>query len=165
LSTTWLSPRHLDALHTAAKTTTDLEVGRALRECLFALTQDFNRELLQVAVAALEADPMPPLLEDELRDLQQLLVKGVQHNGVIPKLSSLEVARALQIAADLQQRARMGQLDFEDQAGLEWVFDVAAEADNGINHNSVRRVEEVVRAGLGLGIRLDLLPPINEDPA
>lgn len=162
MSTDWLNEQHLDALKALLPHITDRTVKRRVRECVLGLTTELTTRLTEEAVDTFAEEPIAPLTEKELTKLQALIAKGVQHNGIVPDLTSAEVGRSLQILSELLSRAHIGALDFEDQAGLEWIFDVAADAENGENRDNVRRVERLVRGGLGLTIRMSHVLPINE---
>lgn len=161
----WLKQEHLDALKDLLPELPDGRVKRRVRELVLGLSTELAHQLALEATAVGLEEPIAPLTENELQDIQALLAKGLLHNGLVPELSVTQVGRALQVTTELLQRAHVGALDLDDQAGLEWVFDVAyGEADPDTQTN-VRRLEMLVRAGLGLTTRMLHYTPINELPA
>ena len=87
------------------------------------------------------------------------MAKGIQHNGVAPELTTVEVTRSLQIMTELLTRAHATTLSLEDADGLAWIFDQAAMVDAGINRKEVRRVEQLVRTAMGIELRLQTMLP------
>lgn len=162
--TRWLTQDHLAALKALLPYIEDRRIKRRVKECVLGLSEQLSTELSRDAVAIAVDEPLNPLTERELELVQVLLAKGVQHNGLVPVLSTIEVGRALQILGELLARAKLAALDFEDQDGLEWVFDVASDYDQGVNRENVRRLENLVRSGLGLKYRLSFMPPFNSEP-
>lgn len=165
MSTHWLRQEHLDTLRELLPYITDRTAKRRVRETLLGLSNDLAALLVTSATAELSQEPAVPLLESDLQDVQLLLGKGIQHNGLVPELSAVQVGRTLQITAALLTRAHIGALDLADQEELEWIFDVAADYDGGVRRQEVRRVELVVRGGLGLNVRLSHVPPLNNQPS
>lgn len=165
VSNTWVTQDHIEALKALVPYIDDRTVKRRVKECVLGLTEQLTTELSREAVAISLDEPIAPLTENELQSLNTLMAKGVQHNGLVPALDTLQVGRSLQIMGELLARAHVSTIDFEDQEGLEWVFDMAAEAENGVNRDQVRRLENLVRAGLGLKYRLSFMSPFNSDPA
>jgi len=156
-----VTPQHIDALKVLLPYIEDRQVKRYVKDCVLGLSEQLAGALVREAAAVAISEPLNPLTEHELDNVQLLVAKGVQHNGLVPMLSTPEVGRTLQILGELLARARLSALDFKDQEALGWVFDVAAEADEGVNRENVRRLETLIRAGLGIPYRLDYLPPIN----
>jgi hypothetical protein len=165
VSTTWLSEAHLDALYALVPYIEDRTVKRRIKELLLGLTEQYTAALSRAVVQDTLNEPITPLTRGELDAVQRLLAKGVQHNGLVPELDTLQVGRALQIVGELLVRVDAASLSQEDQAGLEWVFDVAADEDDGLNRAEVRRVERLVRAAMGLQVRMTHLSPINAQVA
>jgi hypothetical protein len=130
---------------------------------LYGLTVQLTQQLTEDAGEELMSEQEVPLTESDLQDVNALLAKGVQHNGVFPELSAVRVGRALRVVSELLGRAAVGVLDLEDQEGLAWIFDVAADANEGVNRGNVRRLENLVRAGLGLDVRLTNYSPVNSE--
>jgi len=159
LPLTWIRQEHLDTLKALLPYITDRTAKRRVRETLLGLTTELTAQLMTQATGELAQDPVAPLLDSDLQDVERLLGKGVQHNGVVPELSAVQVGRALQVTSALLARAHIGAMTLGDQEELEWVFDVAADYDNGARRREVRNVEQLVRGGLGLTVRLSTVMP------
>lgn len=158
----WLRDQHISVLKTLLPNVQHRTDKRLLRECILGLTEQLNSHRSNEATELFAEEPVAPVVDTDLMALQSLLAKGVQHNGVIPELDAVQVTRSLQIMAELVGRAEVGALDHEDVAGLEWCFDVASQHDGGVNRKVVRRLEQLVRGGLGLGLRISTLTQIND---
>ena len=160
---TWVRHEHFDALSAAIVATTDTTTRRRLREIATILVQYTAQQVTDAGVAvALEARESP-LVDDDLLAVKRLLAKGVQHNGVVPELDTYEVSRGLAVAADLLARADTP-FAIDDLDCLEWSFTIAAGYDER-NQADVRRVEGLVRKGLGLGPKLTFSPRTPEEIA
>lgn len=164
MSTTWLKQDHIEALSALIPYIEDRTVRRRVKEVTLGLTEQLTTQLSRDVVQHTVNEPLNPLTKSELTDIQTLLAKGVQHNGLVPELDTLRVGRTLQIVGELLARAHLSALDFDDQEGLGWIFDVAAEHEDGSNRENVRRVERVVRASMGLETRLVSMIPVNTQP-
>ena len=161
----WLKEQHLAVLLELLPAVENRTKKRLLRECVLGLTQELTAQLTHQATNTYFEEPVAPLREEELTAIQVLMAKGVQHNGLIPELSTGQVGRSLQVLGALLARAHIAFLDLEDQEGLQWIFDTAARVDNGVNEGQVRRVELLVRAALGLEVRLATSLSVNEQMA
>lgn len=162
MSNDWLKEEHVEFLKNLIPHLEKRADQRRAREVLHGLTMQLTTRLASEAGDAVMADLEVPLTEQDLNDVNALVGKGVLHNGLVPELSGVQVLRALRVFSELMQRTAAGPLDLDDQAGLDWVFDVAADAHNGENRGNVRRLEDRVRASLGLERRLTSYIPINE---
>lgn len=162
MSHDWLKQEHLDLLKELLPEIEDRTAKRRFREMLYGLTVQLTQQLTEDATSEFMKEAEAPITESDLQEVNALLAKGVQHNGVFPELSAVQVGRALRVVSELLGRAAVATLDFEDQEGLEWVFDQAAAAHDGLNRANVRQLESRVRAGLGLDVRLLHYTPVNE---
>lgn len=147
-----LTIAHLDVLEAAIAETTSRTAKRKLREVLLVATQQVTDQLHQSVKQHFQSDAEAPLLEEDLQLVEQLMHKGVMHNAVIPELSAPDIARAVAIVTTLCIRANCSALEVEDQHFLEWMFDQAAEEPS--QRAQARRLEKIVRGGLGLEQRL-----------
>lgn len=164
MSTAWVRQEHIESLRALVPYIEDRTVRRHVKECVLGLSEELTATVSRDAVALAMDEPIAPLTEGELQAIQTLLAKGVQHNGLVPALDRLQVGRALQIVSALLARAQLAALSLDQQQGLEWVFDRAAEV--GPEHREeIRQLEQVVRGGLGLTVRVSHLPPPNALPA
>lgn len=161
----WLTQAHVEVVRTASALVKGRKDRELLREIVLGLTNQLSEQMLVQALALYTADPMGPMEVGELELIEKLVTKGVYQNGVAPQLSATEVGKAVRVLGELLARAHVGMLSLDDQAGLEWIFDVAAEAEYRVHEDDVRRIERLVRAALGLAHRLDQMPPMNEEPA
>jgi hypothetical protein len=155
-----LTAEHFEALEEACATATDPRQRQYLREVRLICLQAVQGAELAESLEDTLADPEQPLTDEDLALLQGLLLKGVQHNGVVPELSALQVHRALRHFSALANRAATGVLTAEDLDFLEWIFDEAADIPR--QRRLARRVEGIVRGGLGLEQRLT--PPLPGGP-
>lgn len=162
MSTDWLKQEHLEFMQELIPHLEHRSDKRTATELLYGLTNQLTAQLSEHAAEAMMAERESPLVAEDLEELQALVAMGVQHNGLAPQFSAVQVGRALRVLSDLTARAAIGALDLEDQEGLAWVFDVAAVADEGVNRDNVRRLENLVRGGLGLELRLHNYIPVNE---
>lgn len=152
---------HLDALNQVIAGTTNRTLKRRLRELLLVVTQHYTAELQDDVIEQFRQDTEAPLMETDLLVLERLVQKGIQHNGVVPELTAPDIARSVAILTTLCIRANCAVLDAEDQHFLEWMFDQAAEEPS--QRATARRIEKIVRGGLGLEQRL-LWNPRLETP-
>lgn len=143
---------HIDILKQLIPQQSSRIAKRKLRELLLAVTHLHVSALTADVAEQFKADTEAPLLEADLLVVERLLQKGILHNGVIPELSAPEIARAVAIATTLCIRANCAVLSQEDQHFLEWMFDQAAEEPS--QRAMARRLEKIVRGGLGLEQRL-----------
>jgi hypothetical protein len=162
VQTDWLKEEHVEFLKNLIPYLEQRADKRRARELLYGLTGQLTTRLAMQAGEEIMAEPESPLTSDDLAELNALLAKGILHNGLVPELSTVQVGRALKIFSELLGRASVSSIDLEDQEGLAWVFDMAADAQDGVNRGQVRRLELLVRAGLGLPHRLHSYVPINE---
>jgi hypothetical protein len=163
----WLSEAHLEALLELLEVQpTGHPYVPLLIELAVGLTQEFAASPLTELLGALRARPEPPLTHQDLFDLQLLVEKGVAHNGVIPALDTLRVARALQHWAELSERADAAAGCLAALHELEAVFDLASYQLEQDAYGRLRGLESNVRRALGWHPRqyLDLVP-YNEYPA
>lgn len=144
---------HLEILQQAIQQTSSRVGKRKLRELLLLVTQMYTAALQDVATDQFREDLDTPLLESDLLAIEKLMQKGILHNGVVPELSAPDIARSVAIMTTLCIRANCAVMDTEDQDFLEWMFDQAAEGDPE-QRLQARRVEKIVRGGLGLEQRL-----------
>lgn len=143
---------HIDILKQLIPQQSSRIAKRKLRELLLAVTHMHVAQLNAEVAAQFQEDTEAPLLESDLLYVERLLQKGILHNGVIPELTAPEVARAVAMTTTLCIRANCSVLDAEDQLFLEWMFDQAA--DEPSQRSQARRIEKIVRGGLGLEQRL-----------
>lgn len=143
---------HIDILKQLIPQQSSRIAKRKLRELLLAVTHMHVAQLNAEVAAQFQEDTEAPLLESDLLYVERLLQKGILHNGVIPELTAPEVARAVAMTTTLCIRANCSVLDAEDQLFLEWMFDQASEEPS--QRAQARRIEKIVRGGLGLEQRL-----------
>lgn len=160
MSPHWLTEAHLDAVKETLAVVQHPVTKRYLRDVYLGLSQDYAQRKVAESAQEYMHEPVAPLMEGDLVALQALLSKGIQHNGVIPEVDAVQVARSMQIVAELVGRAELAALTHEDREGLDWVFDVAADVTEGLNRKAVRRLEQLVRGAMGLGLRY---PPLGKD--
>jgi hypothetical protein len=159
----WLRQEHVEWLGALLERLEAEEDRVVCRELLLGVSQDFLGALFGALTRTATTDPRVPLTRQELLDVQELVAKGVNHNGLVPTLDTVRVGQALQVVAELLARADLAALSQQDQYLLEWVFDVGAGAPAGPGVEAVRRVELQVRAALGLRARLLVPEPVNVD--
>lgn len=143
---------HLDVLNQLITQTPSRIAKRKLREVLLLMTQMYTSALHEAVTEQFREDLDAPLLESDLTAVETLMHKGILHNGVVPELSAPDIARAVAIVTTLCIRANCAVMDAEDQQFLEWMFDQAAEEPE--QRATARRIEKIVRGGLGLEQRL-----------
>jgi hypothetical protein len=163
VSTQWLKQDHLNFLQRLLPYLEDRADQRLARELIYGLAQYLSLAIQSQASAAMMGESEDPVQTTDLDELNALVAKGVMHNGLVPDLSAVQVGRALRVLSQLLGRAAVSSLPVEDQEGLAWVFSVAASADDGVNREAVRRLERVVRAGLGLEYVLTDYEPVNQE--
>lgn len=147
-----VTEQHLDAVKRAMETD-NAHDRKLLRECLYELSTSVSRRLVEHATEVLRENHAEPAVEeDDLRAVDQLIALGVQQNGLVPVMSTLEVGRALGVVSWLLIRASQSQLEQEHMELLEAVFDHAAEHPEVTKQ--VRELEMRVRGGLGLDQRI-----------
>jgi hypothetical protein len=161
--TKWLKQDHVDFVHRLVPHLESKSDKRLARELVYGLTNDLTVALQVRSSKTMMEESEDPVVTTDLDELNALVAKGVLHNGLVPDLSAVEVGRALRVMAQLLGRAAVSSLSPEDQEGLAWVFDTAADAEGGVNRAAVRQLERVVRAGLGLEYQLTDYAPINAD--
>lgn len=144
---------HLETLETLIGQTTNRTMKRRLKELLLIVTQLHTNAMYARVLDQFAQELEAPMLEEDLQVLERLMHKGVLHNGVVPELTAPQVSRAVAMLTTLCVRANVGILEAEDQQFLEWMFDQAADADPE-QRVQARRVEQIVRGGLGLEQRL-----------
>lgn len=143
---------HLEVLNQLIQQTSSRIAKRKLRELLLLVTQMYTATLHAAVTEQFREDLDVPLLEEDLLAVEKLMSKGILHNGVVPELSAPDIARAVAIMTTLCIRANCAVLDAEDQQFLEWMFDQAAEEPQ--QRATARKIEKIVRGGLGLEQRL-----------
>lgn len=147
-----VTEQHLDAVKRAMQGGDAID-RKLLRECLYELSTSVSRRLVTHAVTVLQENHREPVVEEEdLLVVDQLVALGVQQNGLVPVLSTLEVGRALAVVSGLLIRASVSQLEQHHMELLEAVFDHAAEHEEVTAQ--VRELETRVRGGLGLDQRI-----------
>jgi hypothetical protein len=159
----WLRQHHLEWLGSLLERLETEEDRTVCRELLLGVSQDFVGSLFGALTRTATTDPRAPLTRSELLDVQELVSKGVQHNGLVPTLDTVRVGQALQVLAELLARADLAALSQQDQYLLEWVFDVGAESKAGPGAAPVRQLEQLVRGALGLRARMLVSEPVNGD--
>lgn len=148
-----VSEGHLEALKRAMELAEDRAARKLLRECLYELSTAVSRQVTERAMEVMREDLTEPVLEtDDLKLLDRLIAMGVQQNGLVPVLSTLQVGRAIGILGNLLGRAHVSVLEQEQMELLEAIFDHAAEHDPV--RKQVRELEMLVRGGLGLDQRV-----------
>lgn len=146
---------HLDALATVLQTVTAPGPRRKLKECLVVLTNLHTQAQSERAYTALtEQGGEQPLEERDLDIVHCLLAKAIEHNGLVPVLGAVDMARGVGVVTALLERARAGALSAEQDELLLWLFDQAQDSGDANHRRQVRRLEESVRGGLGIPQRL-----------
>jgi hypothetical protein len=140
----------------AVAQTKDRSARRRLQEIAAILVQVTTNQVAELGLAVALEDREPPLITTDLDTVRRLVTKGVQHNGRVPELSTLEVARGLAVASELLHRATV-ELTIDERAGLEWCFSVAAD-HGGAPQADVRRIEARVSQAMGYEQRITMSP-------
>lgn len=153
-----MTGEHVETLAAVLHTLPAGPERRRLQELLVWVTNAYTAQLAEQARVALSQEQDRPLVHSDLLVVEQLMRKGIQHNGVVPELSAPDVARGVSIITGLLSRSAASTLTQEDQEVLQWVFDTAAQDPQRTPF--VRRVESMVRAGLGVEQR----PVWNHNP-
>lgn len=145
--------RHLEVLRGAIDCAGDAHDRKLLRECLYELSAAVSRRVSEQATEVLREEAgEAPAERSDLEVVDRLVSMGVQQNGLVPSLTTVEVGRALGILGHLLGRAHVGHLEQEEISLLEAVFDNAAEHSEV--RQQVRALELRIRGGLGLDQRI-----------
>lgn len=149
----WVTDDHLSAMIEAI--TTAKEPYRSkLRECLLAINVLHAHGQQQAIDGILSQTAAPVMTGGDVALVEAIVAKGVLHNGAVPTLNLAEVTRAVELVGGVLARIRAGQLSLEEQDLLEWIFDQVAEKHHAQQHYQIRNLEQRVRQGLGLQVRL-----------
>lgn len=148
-----LTEKHIEALRSAIQKAESTSEKRALRDCLYELTASASKQLVNRAAEAMKEQAGEPVAEvEDLKLVDRLIALGIQQNGLMPTLSTVEVGRALGIVSNLLGRAHVAHLEQAEMELLEAVFDHAAEHDQVAKQ--VRELELRVRVAMGLDQRI-----------
>jgi hypothetical protein len=146
---TWVTLEHVEAVAAALEHATSAGHRRRLLELHVAVAQAHAAQVVAAATALASEEVAQPLLTEDLDAVENLMTKGVLHNGLVPSLSAVEVAHGLAVLSSLLQRASVGTLSQEQRQLLEQVFDFVV-TEHPADGAALRVLEQRVRLGLGL---------------